>query len=181
MTNQLSFSECLTAFHSRLKIAYHYFQEQKEIAKQRDSDGGKIYRQYYSFPLIKKAYFEQSILTLCTLFEKASPVSLFQLRETLGERSCSIPTFDDYFDDFDRIFEGVKTIRDKSIAHLENLNIDQFYVEANITYADIDSLFLALLDYLKALVNTADIQLGYKLTFAYCPDYGIKQIYAKLA
>lgn len=180
MTNKIIFSRSLEIFHDRLRIAHYYFQEQKEIAKQRDVDGGKIYREYRSLPFIKKAYFEQAVIILCTLFEKTSPVSLFQLRETLENEKISAQKFDEYFQEFSRIFDGLKTIRDKSIAHFEDYEIDQFYEAANITSVDIDSLFLALLAYLKELVRLSGVKLGYELTLSYNANYEIKQIYSKL-
>ncbi|OOF78837.1 hypothetical protein BKG96_04660 [Rodentibacter caecimuris] len=180
MKKRLLFSDAVQISYSRLKMANYYFQEQREIAKQRDTDDGKIYREYRSLPFIKKAYFEQAVIILCTLFEKTNPVSLLRLRESLDKEGIPVQKFDDDFKDFERIYNGLKTIRDKSIAHFESSDIEQFYSAANITSSDIDSLFLALLSYLKYLVRLSGVHLGYELTFSYNADYEIKQIYSKL-
>lgn len=165
--------------HNRLKIANHYFQEYKEILKQIDSDNGKLYTEYnFSIPFIKKAYFENSLLILCTLFEKNGGVNFYKLRKLIGNNK--LKRFDKFFTDFNRIYTGLKFVRDKSVAHIEHNNIEEIYQKANVTYKDVDDLLSNAQNYLIYIINSMSINLDIELTYPYNAQFGMRKIYTKL-
>lgn len=179
--NHLSVLSLIQSIHHKLKLANFYFQEHKEIIKQRDSDNGILYLKYnFSLPFIQKAYFEHSILILCTLFEKDGEASFVKLRTSLEKSNAKLQSLEEKFVEVHRVIKGLKTIRNKSIAHTDNIDIEKLYEEANLTFQDIDILLSEMLSYLKYLTEQFNTQLVQSITYPYNREFGIKQIYDQL-
>lgn len=178
----ISKKELIEIIYNHLKLANHYFQDWKEIEKQRDSDEGKIYRKYnFSLALIKKAYFENTILTLCRLLEKNGTVNFYKLRRVIEtSKNIEIESFDKKYSRNNQTIKKVKKIRDESIAHNDEINLNKLYEETGIYPLNVDDLLLDLLEYLKYLVEKSDVKLNYCLTYPYNRSYGINEIYQKL-
>ncbi|WP_303013605.1 hypothetical protein [Rodentibacter pneumotropicus] len=172
----------INSIFEKLKIANHYLQEWEVINLLNNEDNGKIYKQhYFSLAFIKKSYIEYCLVILNTIFSNDGVGNLPTLRKKseyfLGKR---LSRLDEIFPDFNRIKDGLKIIRDKTIEHTEDYDINIFYKKAKISKKDIDELIRNILDFLNYILNESNINLGKDLLLNYNNEIGIKIIYNKL-
>ncbi|MGX3067683.1 restriction endonuclease subunit S, partial [Ursidibacter arcticus] len=169
--------------YKEIEIANHYLQEWYVMCEEDKKTNGDIYRKhYFSIAFIKNAYLEKAILLLSKIFSR-DDVSIFKLREhtniylSNNEKEI-INKLDEIKPEVKEIIEGIKKIRDKTIAHSEGINnVEKWYAEASISKIDLDNLISHILWFIEELMHRADIDLGKKLILTYREDMGIKQIY----
>lgn len=164
--------------NERLKWAYHYINEWEFIMEQANQDEGFIFKKYYfSLGFIKKSYLETSILVLNTLFERNGAINFYTLRNAIEEKLHR--TIDPFsYKNLDKVINGLKTIRDKSIAHVDSVNVNQFWKDAGVSKNDIDNLIKKSHKYLLNLLDLAGVKNDFLLSdFS---EWGLKLIYEKL-
>lgn len=166
--------------HKRLDMANHYIKEYSLIREQASKDSGKIFNRYYfSLTYVKKAYLEYAILILTTLYENNGEVNFRNLRIKI-ENSVDkkLMRAEQYAFDFERILNGLKTIRDKTIAHLEELDENKFYQFAAISLLDIEKFIQFSQCYLIYLIQNLDIDLNQYARLNNFSNFGFEIIYA---
>ncbi|OAQ15779.1 hypothetical protein F480_00100 [Bibersteinia trehalosi Y31] len=166
--------------HKRLDMANHYIKEYSLIREQASKDSGKIFNRYYfSLAYVKKAYLEYAILILTTLYENNGEVNFRNLRINI-ENSVDkkLMRAEQYAFDFERILNGLKTIRDKTIAHLEELDENKSYQFAAISLLDIEKFIQFSQCYLRYLIQNLDIDLNQYARLNNFSNFGFEIIYA---
>lgn len=169
--------------YEEIKIANHYLQEWYVMCEEDNKTNGNIYKKhYFSIAFIKNAYLEKAILLLGKIFS-GDDISLLKLRENTNNYLNNngkelVDGLGKLKPEVQKIIDGIKTIRDKAIAHSDGINsMEKWYGEANISKTDLDNLINHTLWFIEELMCKADIDLGKKLTLPYRKDMGIKQIY----
>lgn len=175
--------ELAKEINERLKIANHYINEWEIIMLQGNSDNGRLFNKYYfSLAFIRKAYLEMTIITLSTIFERNGDVNLYKLRKSIENfLGKSIEKADEkYGEDFIRIVEGLKHIRDKGIAHTDARNISQYWEQASISKGDISKIIQDTHKYILYLLDLIDIKNPSDICLSDFSESGLKLIYSKL-
>jgi|GEM_PF-3369307 hypothetical protein len=172
------------AIFEKLKIANHYISEWEQIMLQGNSDNGSLFNQYYfSLGFIRHAYLYMSILTLCTVIDNTGTHNIKNLREKIQTyKSLEIEDLVSYTKDgknlLSNTINGLKLLRDKTIAHTENTDQNKLFKEAGISKSDISLFINSVIRYINYLMSFID----YKKIFI-LPNYsdlGIKLIYKAL-
>lgn len=172
------------AIFEKLKIANHYISEWEQIMLQGNSDNGSLFNQYYfSLGFIRYAYLYMSILTLCTVIDNTGTHNIKNLREKIQTyKSLEIEDLVSYTKDgknlLSNTINGLKLLRDKTIAHTENTDQNKLFKEAGISKSDISLFINSVIRYINYLMSFID----YKKIFI-LPNYsdlGIKLIYKAL-
>ncbi|VEG69620.1 protein HsdA [[Pasteurella] aerogenes] len=169
--------------YEEIKIANHYLQEWYVMCEEDNKTNGDVYKKhYFSIAFIKNAYLEKAILLLGKIFS-GDDISLLKLRENTNNYLNNngkelVDGLGKLKPEVQKIIDGIKTIRDKAIAHSDGINsMEKWYGEANVSKTDLDNLINHTLWFIEELMCKADIDLGKKLTLPYVKDMGIKQIY----
>lgn len=172
------------AIFKKVYIANHYISEWEQIMLQGNSDNGSLFNQYYfSLGFIRHAYLYMSILTLCTVIDNTGTHNIKNLREKIQTyKSLEIEDLVSYTKDgknlLSNTINGLKLLRDKTIAHTENTDQNKLFKEAGISKSDISLFINSVIRYINYLMSFID----YKKIFI-LPNYsdlGIKLIYKAL-
>lgn len=172
------------AIFKKVYIANHYISEWEQIMLQGNSDNGSLFNQYYfSLGFIRHAYLYMSILTLCTVIDNTGTHNIKNLREKIQTyKSLEIEDLVSYTKDgknlLSNTINGLKLLRDKTIAHTENTDQNKLFKEAGISKSDISLFINSVIRYINYLMSFID----YKKNFI-LPNYsdrGIKLIYKAL-
>ena len=172
------------AIFEKLKIANHYISEWEQIMLQGNSDNGSLFNQYYfSLGFIRHAYLYMSILTLCTVIDNTGTHNIKNLREKIQTyKSLEIEDLVSYTKDgkntLSKTMNGLKLLRDKTIAHTENLDQNILFKESGISKADISLFINNVIKYINHLMSFIDYKKHFILPNY--SDYGIKLIYKAL-
>ncbi|VTM25070.1 Uncharacterised protein [Stutzerimonas stutzeri] len=168
----------------KLKIANHYISEWEQIMLQGNSDNGYLFKKYYfSLGFIRHAYLYMSILTLCTVIDNTGTHNIKNLREKIQTyKSLKIEELTSYIKDdknsLSKTMNGLKLLRDKTIAHTENLDQNIIFKEAGISKEDISLFINNVIKYINYLMSFIDYKKDFILPN--CSDYGINLIYKAL-
>lgn len=165
--------------HKRLDMANHFIKEYLFIREQSSKDNGEVFNKYYfSLAYVRKAYFEYAIIILTTLYENSGAVNFKKLRESVESfLDSKLIRADQYATDFERILNGLKIIRDKTIAHLEELDENKFYQDAGITILDIEKFIRISQCYLNYIIHNLGSELGQYTKLNDFSNIGLKIVY----
>lgn len=172
------------AIFEKLKIANHYISEWEIIMLQGNSDNGSLLNQYYfSLGFIRHAYLYMSILTLCTVIDNTGAHNIKNLREKIQTyKSLEIEDLISYTKDsrnlLSNTINGLKLLRDKTIAHTENTDQNKLFKEAGISKSDISLFINSVIKYINYLMSFIDYKKDFILPNH--SDHGIKLIYEAL-
>jgi hypothetical protein len=168
----------------KLEIANHYISEWEQIMLQGNSDNGSLFKQYYfSLGFIRHAYLYMSILTLCTVIDNTGDNNIKNLREKIQTyKSLEIEDLISYTKDsrnlLSNTINGLKLLRDKTIAHTENTDQNKLFKEAGISKSDISLFINSVIKYINYLMSFIDYKKDFILPNH--SDHGIKLIYEAL-
>lgn len=172
------------AIFEKLKIANHYISEWEQIMLQGNSDNGSLFNQYYfSLGFIRHAYLYMSVLILCTVIDNTGDNNIKNLREKIQTcKNLEIKDLISYTEDskelLSKTINGLRLLRDKAIAHTENIDPDKLFEEAGISKIDISLFIKNVIKYINHLMSFIDYKKDFILpNFS---DYGINLIYKAL-
>ena len=172
------------AIFKKLKIANHYISEWEQIMLQGNSDNGSLFKQYYfSLGFIRHAYLYMSILILCTVIDNTGDNNIKNLREKIQTcKNLEIKDLISYTEDskesLSKTINGLRLLRNKIIAHTENIDPDKLFEDAGISKIDISLFIKNVIKYINHLMSFIDYKKDFILpNFS---DYGINLIYKAL-
>jgi hypothetical protein len=172
------------AIFKKLKIANHYISEWEQIMLQGNPDNGSLFKQYYfSLGFIRHAYLYMSILILCTVIDNTGDNNIKNLREKIQTcKNLEIKDLISYTEDskesLSKTINGLRLLRDKTIAHTENIDPDKLFEDAGISKIDISLFIKSVIKYIDHLMSFIDYKKDFILpNFS---DYGINLIYKAL-
>ncbi|MGX2951603.1 hypothetical protein ACWIUA_12020, partial [Ursidibacter sp. B-7004-1] len=139
------------------------------------SENSHLYQEYHLFlKYFKKSYLDMVFLNLNVIFDKGSIPNIFSVNTYISSQNEFAKKLN-FETEFEHISFKLKKIRNKAIAHIDDININNIYQEFNISKQDLDNIIYYTDKRLECLIKFSQLEFV-KNEIIYLEGEGIEAI-----
>ena len=158
--------------NNRLYVSNHYLQEWESMMKFLSSENS-LYQEYHLFlKYFKKAYLDMVFVNINIIFDKNSIPNIFSVNSYISSKSDFIKSLK-LDEEFDSVSFNLKRIRNKAIAHIDNIDTRKIYREFKISKQDLDNIIYYIDRRLECLIKHSGLKID-KNEIIYLKGEGIE-------
>lgn len=173
--NDQELEMCINDIQNRLSYINHYLQEWEVLMNFCSKDNGEKYNEYrLFFKYVRKAYLDMVFLNLSIIFDGGSIPNIYRVNEYISNKSDFVKRLSLYWE-FKDISEDIKNIRNKAVAHIDDVHIENIYRRFKVSKTKLDNILYYLDKRLECLIKHSGIDIV-KNELIYLDNEGMKSV-----
>lgn len=166
---------CVKDINNRIYIINHYLQEWEALMLFSSEDNGEKFNEYeLAFRYIKKAYLDMVFINLNIIFDKSSAPNIFRVNDYISNKKEYVKKLQ-LEKEFVDIAYNINKIRNKAVAHIDDIDIRMVYRSYKTSKQDLDNIIFYLDKRLECLILHSDLKID-KNEVIYLDGEGVKAI-----